>query len=138
MGSVLTAHQSLSSIDDSTASFGPQLQRLRTARKLSQQQLADAAGVSRGQISELETGKALPRLDVLYRLARGLNVPTSSLLVAEQRLQAAGWETLARRLPLSFEQAQTLRQLLESDGVAETASPEDALLRWMTHTNVLP
>lgn len=40
----------------------------RRARKLSQQELAELAGVGRRVISELERGKATVRLDVVARV----------------------------------------------------------------------
>jgi len=58
-----------------TISFGEQLRRWRTARRLSQLQLSAATGVSTRHLSFLETGRAQPRRQIVLFLAEQLNVP---------------------------------------------------------------
>jgi transcriptional regulator with XRE-family HTH domain len=48
--------------------FGHKIRSARKARKLSQGQLAEAAGCSQGMISMLERGSADPSLDLLERI----------------------------------------------------------------------
>lgn len=60
--------------------FGENLLRIRQARKLSQENLADSAGVHRTQISLLEGGRRQPLLETLVRLAGALDVPVEALL----------------------------------------------------------
>ncbi len=48
--------------------------RARKVAKLTQQQLADKAGVDRADISKLENGKANPTFDMLRRLADSMNM----------------------------------------------------------------
>lgn len=48
------------------------LKRLRRACGMSQQELADAAGVGRSLIIEIESGSSNPTLDNLERIARTL------------------------------------------------------------------
>ena len=55
--------------------FGMLLKSLRTERKISQQKLAEPAGVERN----LERGDSEPTLSVLMGLARGLGIPFSVL-----------------------------------------------------------
>lgn len=45
---------------------------LRKARKLTGEQLGELVGVSKGYISEIETGKKTPGADLLMRLADAL------------------------------------------------------------------
>jgi transcriptional regulator with XRE-family HTH domain len=60
--------------------FGENLLRIRQARKLSQEALAERAGIHRTQMSLLENGRRQPRLETLSRLAGALDVPISMLL----------------------------------------------------------
>jgi transcriptional regulator with XRE-family HTH domain len=55
--------------------FMPQIiRRYRNMAKLSQQQLADSVGVSKGFISALEGGRSVPNLDMLVQIADALGV----------------------------------------------------------------
>jgi transcriptional regulator with XRE-family HTH domain len=54
--------------------FAENLLRLRQRRKLSQEELASRAAINRSQISLMESGKRLPRLDTLIKLASALEV----------------------------------------------------------------
>src|SRR5262245_13705059 len=58
--------------------FGPLLKRLRTAVELTQEELAERAGVSARLISDLERGVVhRPRRDTIRMLADGLRLPES-------------------------------------------------------------
>ena len=63
------------------------LRRYRDADELSQQELADSVGVSKGFISALEGGRSVPNLDMLVQLADALRV-RSGLLVDEMVAEA--------------------------------------------------
>lgn len=56
------------------------LRRLRTARGLSQEQLAADGGFSKAYIGELERARKAASVDMLEKLARLLGVPTADLL----------------------------------------------------------
>ena len=60
--------------------FGKQLQRLRTSRSLTQEQLAVTAGLSRAFLTRLELGQHDPSLSTLVRLAKALRVSVTALL----------------------------------------------------------
>jgi transcriptional regulator with XRE-family HTH domain len=60
--------------------FGKQLQRLRTRRDLTQEQLAVTAGLSRTFLTRLELGQHDPSLSTLVRLAKALRVSVTELL----------------------------------------------------------
>jgi transcriptional regulator with XRE-family HTH domain len=60
--------------------FGGNLLRVRQARRLSQESLAQRAGIHRTQISLFETGQRQPLLETLIRLAGALEVPLPTLL----------------------------------------------------------
>ena len=50
--------------------FSQRLIELRTEKNLSQRELADAAGLSRGAVSHYETGERTPALHCLIALSR--------------------------------------------------------------------
>ena len=49
-------------------------------RKLSQNELAFAAGISRAGLSKIETGKVSPNIDTLEKIANALNIDSLELL----------------------------------------------------------
>ena len=60
--------------------FGKQLERLRTHRGLTQDQLAVKAGLVRVYVTKLELGEHDPTLGTLVQLAKALRVPVTELL----------------------------------------------------------
>ena len=62
--------------------FGHHLRRLRRARKLTQEALADYAEISRPTVQRMEKGQAAPTLEVLLSLAQVLHVPLRDLVDA--------------------------------------------------------
>ncbi|MHB8597461.1 MAG: helix-turn-helix domain-containing protein [Ktedonobacteraceae bacterium] len=68
--------------------FGEKLRTLRTRHKLTLQGLAHLMGHSaHGYLSELESGKKLPTVDFVLRLARFFNITTDELLKDELELE---------------------------------------------------
>ena len=55
------------------------IQELRRARSLSQEELAHRADVSRGHMGKLENAKFAASLDLLERIAKALNVDPAEL-----------------------------------------------------------
>lgn len=51
----------------------------REKRGLTQRELADKTGVSHGAIGQYETGRAMPRLSTLQRIAVALDTTVSEL-----------------------------------------------------------
>jgi transcriptional regulator with XRE-family HTH domain len=60
--------------------FATNLRRLRNARRLSQDDLAYEAEVSRSYLSQLEKGAFYASLNVVARLAKALEVEPAELL----------------------------------------------------------
>lgn len=60
--------------------FGERVQALRKARGLSQEQLAEAAGVSRQAVSKWELGESAPELEKVLALSEFFGVTTDYLL----------------------------------------------------------
>jgi transcriptional regulator with XRE-family HTH domain len=69
--------------------FGKQLQRLRTRRGLTQEQLAVTASLSRTFLTRLELGHHDPTLSTLVRLAKALRVSVTELL--GESVSASQW-----------------------------------------------
>ncbi len=60
--------------------FGAELRKLRERAGLSQEQLADKAGVHRTYVSLLERDKKSPTLEVFFRLSKALQIAPSKFL----------------------------------------------------------
>ena len=56
------------------------LRRARRQRGLSQQSLAERAGLTREYLARLETGQHNPSVATIQKLARALRVPVTELL----------------------------------------------------------
>ena len=69
--------------------FGQQLQRLRTRRGLTQEQLAVKAGLVRVYVIKLKQGEHDPTLTMLVRLAKALRVSVTELL--GESVSASQW-----------------------------------------------
>jgi len=66
--------------DELRRTLGENVQRLRHERRLSQQALADLAGVSTQYVGLVESGRANPRSTTLAALASALGVVPAALL----------------------------------------------------------
>ena len=62
------------------ASVGTHIRRLRTAKQLTQAQLAEKLFVTRQAVSAWETGKALPDVETLERIAAALVVDVTEVI----------------------------------------------------------
>jgi DNA-binding XRE family transcriptional regulator len=62
--------------------FGRKLSEARTRAELSQEALGYLSGIHRTQISRLEAGDSVPKLDTVIQLAGALGIATAELLPA--------------------------------------------------------
>ncbi len=67
-------------IDDTSSYLALNVRQLRSARQLSQAQLAQMAGIPRPTLAHLESGSANPTLSVMMRLASALQVLIEELV----------------------------------------------------------
>lgn len=82
------SQESSSTPDDCSTSeddvIGPRvannLQRLRSKRHLSMDALARLTGVSRAMLAQIESGRSVPSIKVLCKIARGLKVSVAAFL----------------------------------------------------------
>jgi transcriptional regulator with XRE-family HTH domain len=61
---------------------GANLRRLRSERGLSLEGLARLSGVSRAMLGQIELGHSAPTINVLWKIARALDLPFSALIAA--------------------------------------------------------
>ena len=54
--------------------FGEVVKIERKRKGWTQEELADACGLSRVQISNIERGKSEPKIDAVYRICKALNI----------------------------------------------------------------
>lgn len=59
---------------------GSNLRRLRTRRQLSLEKLSQLSGVSRAMLGQIELGQSAPTINVLWKIARALEVTFSALI----------------------------------------------------------
>lgn len=64
--------------------LGRNLRRLRTRQGHSLERLAKLSGVSRAMLSQIETGKSQPTLNLLWKIATALGIPFASLLDSQK------------------------------------------------------
>lgn len=60
--------------------IGDRIREVRTAAKLSQQRLAELAGMERQAVNKIELGHQAAYIDSLIRLAAALKVPLADLM----------------------------------------------------------
>jgi transcriptional regulator with XRE-family HTH domain len=81
-----------------SAAFARVLRREREAKGLTQERLAQKAGVARQYVGMIERGERTPTFDVGYGLAKALGVTLSALVRdAEKALGRGGAHTLRLR-----------------------------------------
>lgn len=66
--------------DPCTQQVAQNLQRLRSKRHLSLDALARQCGVSRAMLAQIESGRSVPSIKVLCKIARGLKVSVAAFL----------------------------------------------------------
>jgi transcriptional regulator with XRE-family HTH domain len=81
----------MNDVDAINTIVGKNLVAQRKARALTLDQLAQASGVSRGMVVQIEQGKTNPSVATLCRLANALGVPISRLI--EQAAQPSAYKT---------------------------------------------
>ncbi|NNG19383.1 helix-turn-helix transcriptional regulator [Naumannella sp. ID2617S] len=88
----MSAHRLPEGWPDITRTLGVKVRTHREAQGLTQEQLAEAAGISRNQVQNIElnrnnqAGAGNPRLDTVYALARALRVDVGYLVDHRQPL----------------------------------------------------
>jgi len=62
---------------------GQNIKRLRSRRNLSLEGLAKISGVSRAMLGQIETGRSVPTINVVWKIACAFGVPFSTLIASQ-------------------------------------------------------
>lgn len=60
--------------------IGSNIKKIRKLHKLTSQQLSEIIGITRSQITKIETGVSQPSVDVLQKIANAFNITVSELI----------------------------------------------------------
>lgn len=93
-----------------SAEVGQVLRRWRERRRLSQLDLANAADASARHVSFIETGRSLPSMPMIIRLAEQLDVPMRE---RNALLLAAGYAPTYAETPLDAPEMAPLREIID-------------------------
>lgn len=74
---------------DLTPIVGANLRRLRVRRGLSLERLAKASGVSRAMLGQVELGHSTPTINVVWKIARALDVSFATLITEQATTSTA-------------------------------------------------
>jgi transcriptional regulator with XRE-family HTH domain len=81
--------QPVEASSDLTPIVGANLRRLRVKRGLSLERLAKASGVSRAMLGQIELGHSTPTINVVWKIARALDVSFSTLITESSASRAS-------------------------------------------------
>jgi transcriptional regulator with XRE-family HTH domain len=95
-------------VDDLARLVGERLRAARRERGLSVGALAEAAGVGKGSLSEIENGIRNPTLSTLYAVAGALGVPLATLIADQAGARVASPGVEARLLDVTRDGGQTV------------------------------
>jgi transcriptional regulator with XRE-family HTH domain len=95
-------------VDDLARLVGARLRAARQARGLSVGALAEAAGVGKGSLSEIENGIRNPTLSTLQSVAGALGVPLATLIADQAGARVASPGVEARLLDVTRDGGQTV------------------------------
>lgn len=94
---------------------GANLRRLRTRRGLSLERLAQISGVSRAMLGQIELGQSAPTINVLWKIARALEVTFSALISARTQSGALVLRSADSKLLTSKDRSFSSRALFPFD-----------------------
>lgn len=94
---------------------GANLRRLRTRRGLSLEKLATLSGVSRAMLGQIELGQSAPTINVLWKIARALEVTFSALISARTQSGALVLRAAESKVLTSKDRSFTSRALFPFD-----------------------
>lgn len=108
------------SADELGELIGANLKRIRTKRGLSLEALAKAAGVSRAMIGQIETGRSMPTIGLLWKITSALDIPFSTLMGGGERANLRVMRAVDAKLLTSKDGSFTSRALFPFEGDRKT------------------
>ena len=100
--------------------YGEALRLIRTFHDVSQSDLASDLGISRSYLSEIESGKKNPSLDLLQKYSTHFNMPLSSLILFSENAGESERDLKVRTL--LGDKAIAILQWLENRAAFKTAA----------------
>jgi Zn-dependent peptidase ImmA (M78 family)/DNA-binding XRE family transcriptional regulator len=103
-----------------SSAIGSNLRRLRAAQRMTQAEVASAAGITRLGYRNLEAGHSLPRAETLQALARALAVGVQDLVTPASELRHVRFRSFQRlnsREQILFEVGRRLRDFNEIEEI---------------------
>lgn len=67
-------------MENDAKKLGKNLKRIRMEKNISQSDIANSLGASRGFVSNIENGKTNPTLTTITKIAKAVGVPADELL----------------------------------------------------------
>lgn len=110
-----TATNAPSEATDLAPVVGANLRRLRTRRGLSLERLAQISGVSRAMLGQIELGQSAPTINVLWKIARALEVTFSALISARTQSGALVLRSAESKILTSKDRSFSSRALFPFD-----------------------
>ena len=110
-----TAARAESDATDLAPVVGTNLRRLRTRRGLSLERLAQISGVSRAMLGQIELGQSAPTINVLWKIARALEVTFSALISSRTQSGALVLRAAESKILTSKDRSFTSRALFPFD-----------------------
>ena len=98
------------------AVVGQNIRRLRGRRGLSLDALARASGVSRAMLGQIETGRSVPTINVVWKIASAFNVPFATLIATQGSDQVRVFPAAGARALTSASGDFSSRALFPFDG----------------------
>ncbi|MFD1206198.1 MULTISPECIES: helix-turn-helix domain-containing protein [Sporosarcina] len=126
--------------------IGKRVKSIRLRKKMTQQQVADLANITKSHVSKIENGQASPALTTLSKIAKALDSPTSwfidqeehgDLTIVRQGQREAGkennglgydYELLANKMNLSFISPTVVTVLPEAVTIEPYVHPNDEFI----------
>lgn len=102
--------------EDAVPAIGENLRTLRTERNLSLDALSQMSGVSRAMLGQIELNRSVPTITVLWRIAKALDIPFSSLIREPEQKGPSVLRRAAARYLTSADGTFKSRALFPADG----------------------
>ncbi len=110
----------LSSSDNLGLVVGHNIKRLRSRRNLSLEALAKLSGVSRAMLGQIETGRSVPTINVVWKIACAFEVPFSTLIASPNAESIRVFPAKEARILTSASGDFSTRALFPFDGERRT------------------
>jgi len=101
------------------------LRLVRVFHDINQSQLAEKLGISRSYLSEIESGKKTPSIDLMDKYANVFNIPPSSLLYFSEQLADNKFAEKAR-VSIAKKVIKIMNWVSETESVRDAISSKSA------------